>query len=75
MCSAYNKNLYPTPILKEILMYESIDVLLSDLDYYGIHTNQIDKESVLFTKMSFLASKGTVSVNLDGSYGLWSFIT
>lgn len=78
MCSAYNRTIYPTQILKNILLYDSIDVLLSDLEYYGIYqTNQINRESVLFTKISFLGSKGTVSEifpNCDLSLWLFKYL-
>jgi hypothetical protein len=60
MSTAYHsKNLvFPTKVLKDILLYGTTEELLQDCKYYGITG---DKECIYLTKQSFDVTKTAVS--------------
>lgn len=60
MSVAYNsKNLsFPLTVLKDLLLYESIEELKKNCEYYGLKVNET---AVFFMKTDFDDDKNTVS--------------
>lgn len=74
MSWAYNsKNQsFPSKTIQEILLYDSIDLLLQDCNFYGLLT---DSSNVYFTKTGFKSNLNVVSFLIWFFCGFWCNFT